>query len=150
MHEARIKSAQRMVMTRIWNTFCVILSFSIAVFVGAAGADAQQNPPRIALKSGESVELMNVFLIINCRSIAIGSPELEVLEGAPELSLTIKEQPIIPRAYNCANPVPGGKVVATAKDVDEPKEVKLTFRVKYKGKSGDRQWSYIYNVSLFP
>ena len=45
---------------------------------------------------------------------------------------------------------PGGRVVATAKSVDVPKEGKLTSRVKYKGRTGDRQWGYVYNVSLFP
>ncbi len=136
-------------MTQIWNTFRVILSFGTAIFVGTAGAHAQQNP-RIAMKSGESVELMNVFLIANCRSIAIGTPEVEILEGPAEVSLAIKEDMILPRGYNCANPVPGGKVVATAKAVDEPKVGNLVFRVKFKGKSGDRQISYTYNVSLFP
>jgi hypothetical protein len=46
--------------------------------------------------------------------------------------------------------VPGGKVVATAKDVKEPKEAKLTYRVKYKTKDGDRQTSKVYTISLFP
>jgi hypothetical protein len=132
------------------SSILAILHLVIAIFAGTTGARAQQHPPGIALKSGESAELMNVFLILNCRSIALGSPEVEVLEGPPEISVTIKEGMIIPRAYNCANAVPGGKVVVTAKDVDQPKEAKLTFRVKYKGKNGDRQWSYVYNVSLFP
>lgn len=127
----------------------IALSFLVAVFLGAEGAHAQQTP-RIVLKNGESADLLNVFNIVNCRSVAIGSPEVEVLDGPPEISLTIKEQPIVPRAYNCANPVPGGKVVATAKGVDVPKEGKLTFRVKYNGKTGERQWGYVYNVSLFP
>lgn len=121
----------------------------VATFVSPNIAHAQQ-APRIVLKSGESANLLNVFNIVNCRSIAIGSPEVEILEGPPEISRAIAEQPIIPRAYNCANPVPGGKVVATAKNVDVPKEGKLTFRVKYKGRTGDRQWGYVYNVSLFP
>jgi hypothetical protein len=150
MHETHIKFDRGAVMTRIWNTFRVVLAFVIAIFFSAAGAHAQQQIPRVALKGGESAEVLNIFDIVNCRSVATASPEVEVLEGPPEVSVTIKEQPIIPRAYNCANPVPGGKVVVTAKDVGERKEAKLTFRVKYKGRTGDRQWSYVYNVSLFP
>ncbi len=42
------------------------------------------------------------------------------------------------------------KVVATAKEVKEPKEAKLTYRVKYKTKDGDRQTSNVYTISLFP
>jgi hypothetical protein len=39
-----------------------------------------------------------------------------------------------PRGPNCTKPVPGGKVVATARDVKEPKEAKLTIRLKFKTK----------------
>jgi len=125
------------------------LWFALATFVSPNIAHAQQ-APRIVLKSGESANLLNVFNIVNLRSVAIGSPEVEILEGPSEISLAIAKQQIIPRAYNCANPVPGGKVVATARNVDVPKEGKLTFRVKYKGRTGDRQWGYVYIVSLFP
>lgn len=137
-------------MARIWNRLRGILPLCVAILVGAAGANAQQNSPHIALKSGETVELMNVFLVANCRSIAIGSPEVEILEGPAEISLALKDDMIVPRALNCPNPVPGGKVFVTAKDIDEPKEGRLTFRVKYKSKAGDRQFSYNYIVSLYP
>jgi hypothetical protein len=46
--------------------------------------------------------------------------------------------------------VAGGKVVATAKDVKEPKEAKLTIRLNYNTKEGERQSSSVYIVSLFP
>jgi len=137
-------------MTRIWLNIRGLLALCTAIFIGAASANAQQNSPHIALKGGESAELMNLFFIINCRSVMIGSPEVEILEGPAEVSLSVKEEPILPRAQNCANTVPGGKLLVAAKDVDEPKEGKLTFRVKYKAKSGDRQFSYTYIVSLFP
>jgi hypothetical protein len=39
--------------------------------------------------------------------------------------------------------------VVTAKNVQESKEAKLTFRVKDKGRTGDRQWSYVYNFYHF-
>ena len=41
-------------------------------------------------------------------------------------------------------------LMATAKDVKEPIEARLTYRLKYKTKDGDRQKSHIYGVSLFP
>jgi hypothetical protein len=136
---------------RIWtNVFLAVLGFGIAIFVGTAGAEAQQAPPRIALKSGETVELGNVFFIANCISIMIGTPVIEVLEGPKEVTLTIKEDKVVPRNQNCANPVAGGTVMATAKDVKEPKESRLTYRVKYKTKDGDRQRGFVYQVSVFP
>jgi len=73
-----------------------------------------------------------------------------ILEGPAELTLAIKEDMVLPRVLNCANRVPGGILVATAKDVKDPVEAKLTYRVKYKTKDGERQTSRVYNVSLFP
>jgi hypothetical protein len=136
---------------RIWtNASLAILGLGIAIFAGTAGADAQQAPPRIVLKSGETVELGNVFFIANCKSIMIGTPVIEVLEGPEEVTLTIKEEKVVPRNRNCANPVPGGTIMATAKDVKEPKESRLTYRVKYKTRDGDRQNGGVRLLSLFP
>ena len=75
---------------------------------------------------------------------------IEILEGPDEVTLALKEGMALPRRQNCAKQVPGGTVVATAKDVTEPKQGKLTYRVKYKTKDGDRQTSRVFNVSLFP
>jgi hypothetical protein len=110
----------------------------------------QKAQTRIALKSGESAELGLVYWIVNCASIVVGTPEVEILEGPEELTLEIKKGNVIPRAQNCAKPVPGGTLVATAKEVTERKDAKLTYRVKYKTKDGDRQVSVVRNVSLFP
>ena len=41
-------------------------------------------------------------------------------------------------------------VVATAGAVKAPKEAKLTIRLKFKTKIGERQSSNVYIVSLFP
>jgi hypothetical protein len=136
---------------RIWpKTFAAILSFGIASFAGAPRADAEAELPRISLKSGETVELRNVSFTRNCRSILKETPVIEVLEGPEELTLTIKPATVVLRRDNCSDPVAGGIVVATAKDVKAPKEAKLTYRVKYKTLEGDRQIARVYLVSLFP
>jgi hypothetical protein len=114
------------------------------------GAQAQQNARRIALKGGESTELRDFYFVVNCQSILIGTPAVEVLEGPEELSVTYKEAMQLPRAQGCPKEVLGGSVIATAKDVDVPKEGKLTVRLTYKTKIGDRQTSDIYVVSLYP
>jgi hypothetical protein len=115
---------------------------------GALGQAYAQN--RIALKSSESVELGPTYWVANCRSIMIGLPEVEVLEGPEEITLTVKEAKVLPRRQNCADRVPGGIVVATAKEIAEPKEARLTYRLKFKTKDGNRQASHAYRVSLFP
>jgi hypothetical protein len=126
-----------------------LVSFCLgsALLFGATGVQART---RIALKSGESAELQLVYLVVNCASIVVGTPEVEILEGPEELTLEIKKGNVIPRAQNCAKPVPGGTLVVTAKEVTERKDAKLTYRVKYKSKQGDRQVGGVYRVSLLP
>jgi hypothetical protein len=128
----------------------VIISIATASVLGAAGAHAQTNARNIALKNGESAELQQVYWVTNCRSGMVGTPVIEILEGPEEVTLALKEGMVLPRRQNCANKVPGGTVVVTAKDVTEPKQGKLTYRVKYKTKDGERQSGHIFNVSLFP
>jgi hypothetical protein len=118
-----------------------------ALFFSCIGVHAQT---RIALKSGESTELGLVYYISSCRSIMIGSPEVEILEGPPELTLSFKPGMVLPRAQNCAKSVQGGTLIVTAKDISEPKQTTLIYRIKYKTKEGDRQRSGTYRVSLFP
>jgi hypothetical protein len=125
----------------------LISGFCLAIGFSSAEVRAQQS---IALRNGESAELGSVWFVANCRSIMIGLPEVEILEGPPGLTLSIKEAMVLPRRLNCANQVPGGILVATAKDVTEPVQGKLVYRVKYKTKDGDRQLAQTYNVSLFP
>ena len=118
------------------------------VSVAALPAVAQQ---RLAVKNGETVELGTAYYISNCKSIALGKPEVEVLDGPKEVALSIKEGMVVPRKYNCAKPVAaGGTVLLTARDVAEPLDSTLTYRVKYKTKDGDRQVSHVYKLSLFP
>jgi hypothetical protein len=130
--------------------FVVTLGSIAAIFLSAADAQAQQPVQRITLKSGETVELRNFFYIVNCQSVMIGSPQLDVLEGPDEVSVSLKEHTLLPRAQNCAKPVPGGSVVATAKEVTARKDVKLTIRLKFNTKLGERQDSSTYLVTLFP
>jgi len=132
----------------VWPiSFLVICHFGIASFSGGAAAHAED---RLALKSGESVELHTVYFVVNCQSIMLGIPEIEILEGPAEVTLSVKEEMVLPRRFNCAKPVKGGKVVATAKDIKEQREAKLTYRINYKTKDGPRQTSRIYGVSLYP
>ena len=124
----------------------MLFPLGMVLALSSAGAQAQQ---RLALKSGESVEVGSVYYVSNCRSIMVGMPEIEVLESPELVTLSIKEGMVLPRRLNCANRVPGGTIVLTAKQVSEPVEAKLTYRIKYKTKDGDRQTSGVYNLSLY-
>jgi len=81
-----------------------------------AGAQAQADVRRLVIKSGENVELGPVYFVANCRSIMIGLPEIEILEGPPELTLSIKETQVLPRRQGCAAPVAGGKLDAECQE----------------------------------
>ena len=134
----------------------VASSFAMVLFVFAdlaTGAYAQAESAdwqKLALKSGESVELGTVYWVVNCRSTLVGLPEIEILQGPPQVALSIKEAQVVPRRLGCAATVPGGKLVLTARDISEPVEIKLTYRLKYKTRDGERQTSNTYIVSLFP
>jgi hypothetical protein len=125
------------------------VSLLLAATAGHYG-NAQTAPRRLSLKSGESIELYPVYWVINCRSVMIGLPEIEVLEGPSQLSLNIREEKVLPRRQGCAAQVPGGTLLLTAKDVTERAEAPLTYRLKYKTRAGERQTSNTYIVSLFP
>ena len=121
---------------------------ALAILLGISGAQAQQAPRHISLKSGESTELRNFYFVQHCRSLMIGMPVLDVLEGPEEVSVALKEGPKVPA--KCTNRVPGGAVVATAKEVKARKEAKLTIRLTFKTRIGERQASSSYLVTLFP
>ncbi len=126
------------------------VQFAIAAIALDTSAQAQSAPRRLAAKEGESIEIGSVYWVVNCRSVMIGLPEVEILEGPPEVALSIKEEPVLPRRLGCASKVAGGTLMLTAKGVKEQTEAKLTYRIKYKTKDGDRQTSNAYIVSLFP
>jgi hypothetical protein len=119
----------------------------------SAGAQAQTitGTPSVALKNGESFELADAYWISStCKSMLVGTPEVEVLDGPPGVTVTIKEAMVTPRYLNCATPIKGGKVIISAKDIDEPSYTTLTIRFKLKTKEGERRVSQVYNISLFP
>ena len=133
---------------RGWTRALFVLG--LALIIGGPCTDAQAQPSRLVLRNGEAVELTTVYYVSNCRSIMIGLPEIEIVEGPAELSLAIKEEEVVPRRLGCAAKVPGGKLILTVKGVTERTEANLIYRLKYRTKEGDRQTSNSYVVTLFP
>lgn len=104
----------------------------------------------IALKSGETAEVGDVYYVSNCRSLLKSTPEVEILDGPPGVSATIKQAMVLPRWQSCANRVAGGTLMISAKDIEDPSYTRLTIRVVYKTKDGERQRSHVINLSLIP
>src|SRR5438105_4927521 len=55
-----------------------------------------------------------------------------------------------PRSVGCAKPVPGGKLIITAKEIEDYGRARLVLRIKLKTSLGDRQYSRDVNLSLIP
>ena len=129
------------------------LGFGVVTLCVAVPAHAQSWQllnQSIALKSGESVELGQLYWVVDCRSQLKSPPEVTVMDGPPGVTATVEEAMVMARFQGCAKPVPGGKLKIKAGEIDDPSRTTLTLRVRYKTKDGDRDLSKTVNISLFP
>jgi len=118
---------------------------------GAQAQSIQFTVKEIALKNGDSTELGDVFYIsTNCKSLLKGTPEVEILDGPPGVTAVINAAKVVPRGYSCAKPVSGGKLVITAKDIQDYSYTRMVLRIRYKTLVGDRESSQNINITLFP
>jgi hypothetical protein len=105
----------------------------------------------VAIKAGETIELENLFFVVNCRSLLKGPMTVEILEGPPEVTASIREQQIVPHIQNCAKPVAGGILLLTAaKEIKARTQAKLILRVKYPTVDGERQKSRDIDLTMLP
>ncbi len=109
-----------------------------------------QGAGTIALKSGETLDLGRLYWVTNCRSVLTATPQVEILEGPPQVLAAVKEDMILPRREGCAKKVSGGMLTLTAKEIDDPSFTHLTLRVLYKTKDGERKYSHVVNLQLLP
>lgn len=142
-------------MRRLSNT-CLVASLSLmslaCILVAPVQAQTISRPQiNIALKNGEATEVSDVYFIgTNCRTLTTATPEVEVLDGPPGVSAAIKPAMVVPRTYGCAKPVSGGKLILSAKEIDDYSHSTMVVRITYKTREGDRQRSQHFNVTLFP
>jgi hypothetical protein len=130
-----------------------MLGFGAAALCATVPAHAQSwnlINQSIALKSGESVELGQLYWVTNCRSLLKGPPEVTIMDGPPGVTAMVEEAMVMPRFQNCAKPVQGGKLKVKAGEIDDLSRTTMTLRIKYRTKDGDRDLSKTINVSLFP
>lgn len=136
------------------NPIAAFASFALACCLGGSVASAQTiqlSVSNIALKNGETMEFGDVYLIsTDCRSLLTGTPGVEIMDGPPGVSVAIKQAMVVPRGHSCAKPVTGGKMIITAKDIEDYSRSSMVLRVTYKTRDGDRQRSQHINVTLFP
>jgi hypothetical protein len=147
--------ARRVTPMRLLSKAIVVLALcclSDSFVIGSASAQTIYfGVADIALKSGESAELAQVYFIgENCNSLLKETPGVEVLDGPPGVSAAINEAEVVPREVGCASPVPGGKLVISAKDIEYYSRTRMVLRINLKTLLGDRQVSQDVNISLFP
>jgi hypothetical protein len=109
--------------------------------LGCTGTQAQtiSGSMTIALKNGESAEVTELWSASNCRSLLKGTIQAEVVDGPPGISVAVKPAMVIPRAQNCAKPIPGGKLVITANEIEDVSYTPLTIRITYPTRDGDHK-----------
>ena len=141
-------------MRKFWEATIILGLLCFVCLFNNAGAKAQTiyfGVQSIALKSGESAELGDVYYISHeCRSLLKAAPQVEILDGPPGITAAIKEGPIVPRTYGCTKPVPGGKLILTANEIEEYGRARMVLRIKLKTSQGDRQASRNVDLSLIP
>ena len=136
-----------------FNRLLAIALLALAALLQGTAARAQSwqlLTRSYALKSGETVELGDLYWVIDCRSQLQGPPEVAIVEGPPGVTATVAEAMVTPRFQQCPKPVKGGKLKLTAGQIEDPSRSTMTLRVKYKTKDGERDISRVLNLSLFP
>jgi len=139
---------------RIGNKATLILASLVIMLIGGGAVQAQTiqyTVTDIALRSGESTELGNVFYIgLNCKSVLKDTPVVEILDGPPGVTAAINAAQVVPHGLSCAKPVAGGKLIITAKDVQDYSYTRMVLRITFKTLDGERQRSENVNIVLFP
>jgi hypothetical protein len=130
-------------------------AFALLLFAtfsnGAQAQTIQYTVKDIGLKNGESTELGNVFFInTNCKSMLKTTPEVEILDGPPGVTAAVNAAQVVPHGYGCAKPVAGGKLVITAKDVEDYSYTRMVLRIRYQTLDGPRERTENINIALFP
>lgn len=132
----------------------IAASLLSACLLGASAATAQtiHVPVRdIVLKNGETTEFADLWYISrDCKSLMSGTPQVEVIEGPPGVTVEVRPVQVVPRELGCANPIAGGKLFIAAKGVEEYSRSTMVVRVTYKTRNGDRQRAKHISVTLFP
>jgi hypothetical protein len=108
---------------------------AVCVALGASTAWSQD----VALKPGESVDLFPVYWIADCKSTLKQFLGAEVLVGPPQLSVSLREEPVAARRQGCAQKVPGAILVLAAGGDAAAFEGTVRVRVRYSTEDGEKQ-----------
>jgi hypothetical protein len=117
---------------------------------GTLAQSWQFNTQSLALKSGETSEVADLYWVSNCKSLLTEKPEVTIMDGPPGVTATVEEAMVTPRIQQCPKPVKGRKLKVTAGTVDDQTNSIMTLRIRYKTRDGDRDQAMTIKMSLFP
>jgi len=137
-------------MRRSLAWFCLAVSACAVAVPEAANAQITPDLPSISLKSGETLEIADLWYAVQCQSQLKSAPTVEVLEGPPEITVSVKKAMVVPREQNCSKPIEGAKLYVAASEIADYGTSELTIRITFDTKDGERRVSETYNVTLFP
>ena len=140
-------------MRPILADLAALASVTCAALLAGGSAQAQSWQllnESIALRSGETVEIGDVYWVVNCRSQLRDPPQVTIMDGPPGVTATVTEARVMARYQHCSKPVPGAKLKITAGEIGDYSHTTMTLRIKYKTRDGDRELSRGFNVTLFP
>ena len=128
-----------------------LTGLSFAAPAAECGGASAPKADTLALKSGETVTLAEVWWIAHCHSLLKGPMTVEILDGPPEITAAIVEKNVIPHNSDCANPVKGGLLKLTAAaNVANKIHAEVVLRVKYPTEDGERQKSFDVDAIVIP
>jgi len=126
----------------------------VATLLLSVGTPAWAQVTEISIKSNESADLGPVYWLerVHCGSQLIDFAGVDLLEGPPGITLSIRKQDVI--AVNngpCTGAkLPGGVVIATVKEVPEKASVVIKYRVRYNTSYGVQQSNHTRQINLYP
>ena len=122
------------------------LLLGVTIVLSLSTVHAQE----ISIKSNESVEIGTVYWISKCKSLLKNFSGVDVLEGLSGITLTIKEEMVIAWRQSCPDKVPGGKVIATVKEIKTEVSGVVKYRVRYQTADGDKESTHSLILTLYP
>jgi hypothetical protein len=111
-----------------------LVAITMLTIGGQAMAQSPSPPETISIRDGETVPLDNVYWIstATCQSLIKSVPQVEMMEGPPEISLKFEPGKVLALRQNCKKEVDGGRIMATAKGVIQSMGVMLTSRTYHR------------------
>lgn len=141
-----------MILIRILaRPIALVAMLAVVEMIGLSpGSRVSAQSNTIEVRSGASVDLGPVYWILDCKSKLVRFGAIDIVNGPPGITLTIREEQVYARRQNCRDKVPGGTVVLSATGVESKESGTLEYRVHYDTEDGHRESFHTRNIVVYP